>query len=80
MHPTDVELMEMAPPEMPAALYANQVDAYATGEPFGAVAEVDGYAPRPLHDARQVAELRVAACSRCARTLSTGTGRWCSRL
>jgi len=31
----DVELVEMAPPEMPAALYANQVDAYATGEPFG---------------------------------------------
>ena len=40
----DVELVEMAPPEMPAALYANQVDAYATGEPFGAVAEVAGYA------------------------------------
>ena len=34
----------MAPPEMPAALYARQVDAYATGEPFGAVAEVAGYA------------------------------------
>lgn len=40
----DVELVEMAPPEMPAALYANQVHAYATGEPFGAVAEVAGYA------------------------------------
>jgi NitT/TauT family transport system substrate-binding protein len=40
----DVELVEMAPPEMPAALYARQVDAYATGEPFGAVAEIGGYA------------------------------------
>src|SRR5262245_7470412 len=40
----DVKLVEMAPPEMPAALYANQVEAYATGEPFGAVAEVAGYA------------------------------------
>lgn len=40
----DVELLEMAPPDMPAALYARQVDAYATGEPFGAVAEVGGYA------------------------------------
>src|SRR5262245_25773702 len=39
----DVELVEMAPPEMPAALYANQVEAYAVGEPFGAVAEVGGY-------------------------------------
>jgi ABC-type nitrate/sulfonate/bicarbonate transport system substrate-binding protein len=41
----------MAPPEMPAALYARQVDAYATGEPFGAVAEVAGYA-RPLYMTR----------------------------
>ena len=41
---SDVELVEMAPPDMPAALYARQVDAYATGEPFGAVAEVAGYA------------------------------------
>jgi NitT/TauT family transport system substrate-binding protein len=47
----DVELVEMAPPEMPAALYARQVDAYATGEPFGAVAEVAGYA-RPLYMTR----------------------------
>lgn len=47
----DVELVEMAPPEMPAALYADQVDAYATGEPFGAVAEVAGYA-RPLYMTR----------------------------
>jgi NMT1-like family len=34
----------MAPPEMPAAPHASQVDAYATGEPFGPVAEVAGYA------------------------------------
>jgi NitT/TauT family transport system substrate-binding protein len=47
----DVELVEMAPPEMPAALYARQVDAYATGEPFGAVAELAGYA-RPLYMTR----------------------------
>src|SRR4030095_6736196 len=41
---SDVELVEMAPPEMPAALYARQVDAYATREALGAVAEVAGYA------------------------------------
>ena len=40
----DVDLVEMAPPDMPAALYARQIEAYATGEPFGAVAEVAGYA------------------------------------
>jgi NitT/TauT family transport system substrate-binding protein len=44
MTAADVELVEMAPPEMPAALYARQVDAYATGEPFGAVGELGGYA------------------------------------
>jgi len=43
----DVDVVEMAPPDMPAALYAKAVDAYATGEPFGAVAERAGYA-RPL--------------------------------
>jgi NitT/TauT family transport system substrate-binding protein len=43
----DVEVIEMAPPDMPAALYAKAVAAYATGEPFGAVAQKAGYA-RPL--------------------------------
>jgi len=44
----DLQLVEMAPPDMPAALAANAVDAYATGEPWGAVAERDGTA-RVLH-------------------------------
>ncbi len=47
LHEKDVEVVEMPPPEMPAALYAKAVDAYATGEPFGAVAQRAGYA-RPL--------------------------------
>ena len=34
----------MPPPDMPAALYANAVDAYCTGEPFGAAAQHAGYA------------------------------------
>ena len=41
----------MAPPDMPAALYANAVDAYCTGEPFGAAAQRAGYA-RPLRMTR----------------------------
>ena len=40
----DITLIELPPPDMPAALLANAVDAYATGEPFGAKAEMDGYA------------------------------------
>jgi NitT/TauT family transport system substrate-binding protein len=43
----DIDIVEMAPPDMPAALYARAVDAYCTGEPFGAAAERAGYA-RPL--------------------------------
>ena len=40
----DIEIIEMAPPDMPAALYAKAVDAYCTGEPFGAAAQHAGYA------------------------------------
>jgi len=47
----DVEIVEMPPPDMPAALYANAVDAYCTGEPFGAAAQAAGYA-RPLRMTR----------------------------
>jgi NitT/TauT family transport system substrate-binding protein len=47
----DIQLLEMAPPDMPAALYANAVEAYCTGEPFGAAAQRAGYA-RPLRMTR----------------------------
>jgi len=47
MTPKDIEIIEMAPPDMPAALYAKAVDGYCTGEPFGAAAQRAGYA-RPL--------------------------------
>jgi len=47
----EVQVVEMAPPDMPAALYANAVDAYCTGEPFGAAAQRAGYA-RPLRMTR----------------------------
>jgi len=51
MTPGDIEIVEMPPPDMPAALYANAVDAYCTGEPFGAAAQRAGYA-RPLRMTR----------------------------
>lgn len=44
MTPSDVEIVEMAPADMPAALYVKGVDAYCTGEPFGAAAQSAGYA------------------------------------
>lgn len=43
----DIEIIEMPPPDMPAALYTRTIDAYCTGEPFGAAAQRAGYA-RPL--------------------------------
>ena len=39
----DVEMVEMPPPDMPAALYAKAVDAICSGEPFMAQTELDGY-------------------------------------
>src|SRR5207237_6737908 len=36
MRVDEIEIVEMPPPDMPAALYANAVDAYCTREPFGA--------------------------------------------
>jgi NitT/TauT family transport system substrate-binding protein len=51
MTPAEIEVVEMPPPDMPAALYANAVDAYCTGEPFGAAAQRAGYA-RPLRMTR----------------------------
>ena len=40
----DVRIVEMPPPDMPGALYAKAVDAYCTGEPYGAAAQRAGYA------------------------------------
>lgn len=51
MSASELEILEMPPPDMPAALYANAVDAYCTGEPFGAAAQRAGYA-RPLRMTR----------------------------
>jgi NitT/TauT family transport system substrate-binding protein len=51
MTPAQLEIIEMPPPDMPAALYADAVDAYCTGEPFGASAQRAGWA-RPLRMTR----------------------------
>lgn len=39
----DIQLVEMPPPDMPAALYSKSVDAISSGEPFMAQTELDGY-------------------------------------
>jgi NitT/TauT family transport system substrate-binding protein len=49
----DIELVEMPPPDMPAALYAKAVDAIISGEPFMGQTELDGYG-RVLYQAKQL--------------------------
>jgi NitT/TauT family transport system substrate-binding protein len=85
----ELEIVEMAPPDMPAALYANAVDAYCTGEPFGAAAQSAGYA-RPLRMTRDewpkyiccvltVREELIAANPALVQDLVNhvlGAGRW----
>ncbi len=39
----DIELFELPPPDMPAALYTKSVDAITSGEPFMGQTELDGY-------------------------------------
>lgn len=39
----DIELLEMAPPDMPVALQTRSVDAISSGEPFMGQTELDGY-------------------------------------
>jgi NitT/TauT family transport system substrate-binding protein len=39
----DVTMVEMPPPDMPAALFSRSVDAIISGEPFMAQTEMDGY-------------------------------------
>jgi NitT/TauT family transport system substrate-binding protein len=39
----DITLVEMPPPDMPAALYSKSVDAISSGEPFMGQTELDGY-------------------------------------
>lgn len=39
----EVNLVEMPPPDMPAALYSKSVDAITAGEPFMGQTEMDGY-------------------------------------
>ena len=55
----DVEVVEMAPADMPAALYVKGVDAYCTGEPFGAAAQKSGLCARAADDPRRMAALHV---------------------
>jgi NitT/TauT family transport system substrate-binding protein len=49
----DINIVEMPPPDMPAALLARSVDAITSGEPFMGQTELDGYG-RVLYQAKDV--------------------------
>jgi NitT/TauT family transport system substrate-binding protein len=49
----DIEMVEMPPPDMPAALYSKAVDGISSGEPFMAQTELDGYG-RVLYQAKEI--------------------------
>jgi NitT/TauT family transport system substrate-binding protein len=53
MELSDVNIVEMPPPDMPAALYSRSVDAVTSGEPFMGQTELDGYG-RALYRVRDV--------------------------
>ncbi len=53
MQLSDVNIVEMPPPDMPAALYSRSVDAVTSGEPFMGQTELDGYG-RALYHVKDV--------------------------
>src|ERR1700735_335445 len=52
LKPTDVKMLEMAPPDVASALRAKAIDGYVMGEPFPSQAEMGGYG-RVLFQARE---------------------------
>ena len=52
MNPTDIHMVEMAPPDVSGALAAGAIDGFVMGEPFPSQAELAGYG-RILFQARE---------------------------
>ena len=53
LSPSDIEFIEIAPPEMPSALANKSVDAYFVGEPHAAKSELNGVG-RVLYHAKDI--------------------------
>ena len=53
MKPSDIKMVEMAPPDVAGALAANAVDAFSMGEPYPSQAEMAGFG-RVLFHAREI--------------------------
>jgi len=92
MRPDEIRFVDMAPPDMPAALAAGAVDAYFVGEPHAAKAEVSGTGrvlyhakdiwPRFVSCAMVVREELIAERPEVVRDLVRGiasSGEWAER-
>jgi NitT/TauT family transport system substrate-binding protein len=64
---SDVKIVEMPPPDMPAALSSRSVDAITSGEPFPGQTEMDRYG-RALYRVKEVWPDSFRVCSPCTRT------------
>ena len=53
VQPDEVKILEMAPPDMPAALFSKAVDAITSRQPYMGQAELDGYG-RVLYQTKDV--------------------------
>jgi len=85
MKPSDIKMVEMAPPDVTGALAARAIDAFSMGEPFPSQAEIGGYG-RVLFHAREhwpdfmscvlvVREDVIAARPQVVQTLVDGVAR-----
>ncbi|WP_395407594.1 ABC transporter substrate-binding protein [Pseudoduganella sp. UC29_106] len=68
MSAKDVQIVEMAPPDMPAALYAKAVDGYCTGGAFRRCRAEGRLRPPAGDDTRRVAQLYLLRTDRARRT------------
>ena len=72
--PSEIKMVEMAPPDVSGALAAHAIDAFAMGEPFPSQAEMGGFG-RVLFQAREYWRTTCRAFWSSARTLSTSVPR-----
>jgi NitT/TauT family transport system substrate-binding protein len=79
--PSEIKMVEMAPPDVSGALAAHAIDAFVMGEPFPSQAEIGGYG-RVLFQAREywpdyvLHSCREAGSHRPPSRHCSGDGRW----
>ena len=75
----DVTIVEMPPPDMPAALYSKAVDAITSGEPFMAQTEMEEYG-RVLYQAKDIWPNFISCVLVVREDLTIGRPEWVQRM